>query len=170
MAGDGQPALSIRPLESQEDRERCARLIDTSEPWITLGRGYEAALRVLEDPSRETYLAFTDGAFAGFLILTMKGAFVGYIQTVCMVPEHRNRGLGRQLIAFAEERIFRESNNVFLCVSSFNTAARRLYERLGYELIGELQDYLVRGHSELLMRKTIGPIGGARGCGSAGVE
>jgi ribosomal protein S18 acetylase RimI-like enzyme len=43
-------------------------------------------------------------------------------------------------------------------VSSFNPRARELYERLGYEFIGELKDYLVRGHSELLMRKTIGPI------------
>jgi RimJ/RimL family protein N-acetyltransferase len=36
--------------------------------------------------------------------------------------------------------------------------ARRLYERLGYELIGELRDDLVRGSSELLLRKTIGPL------------
>ena len=68
------------------------------------------------------------------------------------------RGVGRRLLAFAEERIFRESPNVFLCVSSFNAGARRLYLRLGYELIGELKDYIVRGHSELLMRKTRGPL------------
>jgi ribosomal protein S18 acetylase RimI-like enzyme len=132
----------------------------SSEPWITLGRGYDASLQILGDPARESYVAFLGDAFAGFLILNLKGAFAGYIQTVCIAPEHRNRGLGRRLIAFAEERIFRESPNVFLCVSSFNTEARRLYERLGYELIGELKDYLVRGHSELLMRKTIGPIAG----------
>ena len=54
----------------------------------------------------------------------------------------------------AEERIFRESPNVFLC--------RRLYERLGYTLVGELTDYIVAGHAELLYRKTIGPIGAFR--------
>ena len=150
--------LSIRPLSSLDDRERCAQLMASSEPWITLGRGYDAALRILSDPTRETCIASLDDIFAGFLILNMKGAFAGYIQTICIAPEHRNRGLGRRLIAFAEERIFRESPNVFLCVSSFNSDARRLYERLGYELIGELRDYLVRGSSELLMRKTIGPL------------
>ena len=47
---------------------------------------------------------------------------------------------------------------MFLCVSSFNPRARALYERLGYELVRELTDYIVAGHSELLLRKTVGPI------------
>jgi ribosomal protein S18 acetylase RimI-like enzyme len=46
-----------------------------------------------------------------------------------------------------------------MCVSSFNEGASRLYQRLGYHVVGELRDYLVRGHSEILLRKTIGPIG-----------
>ena len=65
--------------------------------------------------------------------------------------------MGTALVAFAEERIFREHRNVFICVSDFNPGARRLYERLGYRLVGELTDYIVAGHSELLLRKTRGP-------------
>jgi ribosomal protein S18 acetylase RimI-like enzyme len=61
---------------------------------------------------------------------------------------------------FAEKRVFRDSPNIFLCVSSFNEGARRLYERLGYTPVGELEDYLVAGHAEILMRKTIGPLEG----------
>ena len=34
-----------------------------------------------------------------------------------------------------------------------------MYERLGYEVIGELKDYLTRGYAEILLRKTVGPIG-----------
>jgi ribosomal protein S18 acetylase RimI-like enzyme len=43
-------------------------------------------------------------------------------------------------------------------VSSFNEGARRLYQRHGYEVVGELTDYIVKGHSEILLRKTFGPI------------
>ena len=132
-----------------------------SEPWITLGRGYKASKALLSDATKERYVALVAGQRAGFLILNMSGAFAGYIQTVCVAPEFRDQRLGTRLVAFAEERIFRESPNVFLCVSSFNAAARRLYERLGYEPVGELKDYLVAGHSELLMRKTIGPLTGS---------
>jgi hypothetical protein len=39
---------------------------------------------------------------------------------------------------------------------SFNREARRLYERLGYQLVGTLTDYLVPGHDEHLFRKTNG--------------
>jgi ribosomal protein S18 acetylase RimI-like enzyme len=85
---------------------------------------------------------------------------VGYIQTVCIDPARRGRGLGSKLVEFAEERILRVSPNVFMCVSSFNQGARRLYERLGYTVVGELTDYIVRGHSELLLRKTVGPLTG----------
>ena len=34
----------------------------------------------------------------------------------------------------------------------------RRYQRLGYRLVGELADYIVSGHSELLLRKTRGPL------------
>lgn len=47
-----------------------------------------------------------------------------------------------------------------MCVSSFNVAARRLYERVGYQVIGELTNYIVQGHSEFLLRKTRGPLTG----------
>jgi ribosomal-protein-alanine N-acetyltransferase len=154
--------LVIRPLTGRAEAEVCARMMAASEPWITLGRGAEASLALLERPDREVYVARADGAVAGFIIVAMQGAFVGYIQTVCVAAERRGGGIGARLVSHAEERIFRESPNVFLCVSSFNPGARRLYERLGYTLVGELTDYLVTGHSELLFRKTIGPIGAFR--------
>ena len=114
----------------------------------------------LTDPGREIYVA-VDKAILGFIILnTRMGPFSGYIQTICVAPEARGSGVGSQLVAFAEERIFRDGPNVFLCVSSFNPRARALYERLGYETIGELRDFLIDGASEILMRKTRGPLRG----------
>lgn len=133
-------------------------LMSTSEPWLTIGRTYEESRALIENPSREVYLAFEGDEFRGFIVLLMHGAFVGYIQIVAVMPEARGRGVGTELIRFAEERIFSTFPNVFLCVSSFNPRARALYERLGYQLIGELRDFLISGQSEFLLRKTIGPI------------
>jgi predicted GNAT family acetyltransferase len=151
-------ALAIRPLESREEAEACARMMAGADPWITLRLGHDACLRVLLDETRERYVAYDGDRLAGVLVLNLKGAFVGYIQTVCAAPEYRGKGVGTALVAFAEERIFRDHKNVFICVSDFNPGARRLYERLGYRLVGELTDYIVAGRSELLLRKTRGPL------------
>ena len=154
--------VSISPLQTELDAQACARLMASSEPWLTLGRTYEDSLRIMQDPTREVYVARDEGGLAGFLILCMTGAFVGYIQTVCIQPDRRGQGLGTHLIQFAEDRIFKESPNVFMCVSSFNREAGRLYERLGYRVVGELTDYIVRGHAEILLRKSVGSLSESR--------
>jgi len=152
--------LAIAPLRAEDDARACARLMAASEPWVTLGRSYETSLGIIQDPEREVYLARDETGLAGFLILCMTGPFVGYIQTVCIDRGRRGRGLGSRLLEFAEQRILKESPNVFMCVSAFNHDARRLYERLGYKVVGELADYIVTGHSEVLLRKTTGPLTG----------
>jgi [ribosomal protein S18]-alanine N-acetyltransferase len=90
------------------------------------------------------------------LILDINAVFGGYIQSICLAEDVRRRGVGSRVIAWAEERIFRDSPNVFMCVSSFNPDAQRLYTRLGYETIGVLKQFVVDEHDELLLRKTRG--------------
>ena len=150
--------VAIAALAGDEDARVCARLMCSSEPWITLGRTFETSLAIVQDPTREVYLARDEEGIAGFLILCLTGAFVGYIQTICIDARCRGRGLGSLLLEFAERRIRPVSPNIFMCVSSFNIGARRLYERHGYKVVGELTDYIVQGHSEILLRKTFGPI------------
>ena len=150
--------IEIKPLESADEARACAELMANSEPWLTLGRTFDDCLKLLTEPGNEIYAARAEKVLAGFIVLQLHGAFTGYIQTIGVAPEWRNRGIGTRLIQFAEDRIFRDNPNVFLCVSSFNIEAQKLYQRLGYERVGELKDYLVKGRSEILMRKTIGPI------------
>jgi ribosomal-protein-alanine N-acetyltransferase len=136
-----------RPFDFGE-AQTCAHMMSRSEPWITLRRSYEDSLEHLTDPSKESSVAASGDEIVGFTILNMRGAFIGYIQTVCVSPTWRNRGIGTRLIDFAEKRIFSETPNVFMCVSSFNTRAQGLYKRLGYEVVGRLRDYIVAGHCE----------------------
>lgn len=150
--------IQIRPVSGNEEIETCARIMVSSEPWITLKRTHEDSVKMMQDTSRETYVALIGKEIAGFMILRMDGAFSGYLQTVGVAPEWRNRGIGSRLVTFAEKRIFRDRPNVFMCVSSFNPEALRLYKRLGYEVIGEITDFIVKGHSEVLLRKTTGPL------------
>lgn len=149
--------VTVEPVRDDAEREACARMMSESDPWVTLGRDFARCLTAVSDPARELYVARSGDAVAGFILLTMKGQFPGYITSVCVAASARGAGLGTQLVAFAEQRIHRESPNVFLCVSSFNPDARKLYERLGFEFVGTLKDFLVEGYDELLYRKSSGP-------------
>jgi len=150
--------VEIRKLRTKSEAETCAELMSSLEPWITLKRDFDTSLKIVTDPTREVYLALLGEEITGFSILVMRGALVGYIQSICVAPDWRNIGIGSQLMEFTESRIFSESPNAFIMVSSFNPDAKRLYTRLGYKTIGELKDYIIPGHSEFLLRKSIAPL------------
>jgi [ribosomal protein S18]-alanine N-acetyltransferase len=154
--------IDIRPARGPAESEACARLTADSEPWLTLGYDHAAALRALSAPEKELHVALSGGRVVGYVLLNLTGPFVGYLQSICVAPELRSRGIGRRLVQYAEARVFEDHPNLFICVSSFNAGARQFYLRLGYEAVGELKDYLVRGQSEILLRKSIAPLLGDR--------
>jgi ribosomal protein S18 acetylase RimI-like enzyme len=149
---------AISRLSGDNEARVCAEMMASSDPWLHFGRTFEQCLARVTNPSGEVWVARANGVPQGFIIIVLQGAFVGYIQIVCVAEGARGSGLGSRLVAFAEERIFRKFPNVFLCVSSYNPRARALYERLGYKLVGELHDYILPGESEFLMRKSVGPL------------
>jgi ribosomal-protein-alanine N-acetyltransferase len=155
---DADSGIEIRRIREEDEARECAHLMASTDPWITLRRSFEESLKTMTDPAKELYGAFTRGDLVGFIVLDMQGSFVGYVKSLAVRPEWRNQGVGTQLMKFAEDRIFAETPNVFICVSSFNADARRLYEGLGYEVIGDLKEWVIRGHDEILLRKTLGPM------------
>ncbi len=137
------------------EREWCARLMAASEPWITLRRGYDVLLSAALDPDTVVLVARRGGAPCGFVRIHPRGvAGSPYVASVAVAEPERGRGIGRVLLDATEAR-YPKARYVFLCVSSFNTRARALYERSGYRLVGELPDYVVDGFSELLMAKRL---------------
>ena len=151
-------SLTISQNTDPDVARACATMMASTEPWLTLGRTYEQSLAVMNDPTREVHVGHAGGTLIGFVVLCMVGAFVGYIQSVCVLPDKRGQGYGTRLLRYAEARIFRETPNVFMCVSSFNTDAQRLYARQGYAVVGALDDYIVPGHAEILLRKSVGSL------------
>jgi len=136
----------IRKLQNRAEAETCARMMAGSEPWLTLRRNFDDSLKLISDLSREVYLAVLNGEIVGFIVLLMHGALVGYVQSIYVAEDWRGKGIGRRLMAFAEKRIFSEAPNVFICVSSFNKDAQKLYRRLGYRAVGQLKDYIIPDH------------------------
>ena len=136
----------------------CALMMAKSEPWITLEMNYDQCLKAFEGLSKEIYVLENEKGIAGFVIIQTGGTFKGYIQTICISEAYRSKGFGKKLLQFCEERILKISPNIFICVSSFNNGAIKLYYEFGFKLIGELDNFVKEGFTELLMRKTFGPM------------
>lgn len=150
--------ITIISCDDRPTLEACARIMCTSEPWVSLKRDYTECFRSFIGDFREVYIAVNNNILLGFIVLQMQGPLRGYIQSVAVVENARRHGIGTMLISFVEKRIFAVSPNVFLFVSSFNQIAQTFYFKLGYEKAGTLNNFFVNGYSEIILRKTIGPI------------
>ena len=137
------------------DREWCAQIMASSDPWLTLGRGFDVCLNRCRAPELVVLMARRTFERCGFVLLHPTGlAGSPYIASIATSAAMRGQGVGSALLD-AAERWFPEARHIFLCVSSFNTRAFRLYERCGYTQVGEFPDYVIAGASEILMHKRL---------------
>lgn len=146
--------LQISPA-GPGDFEWCARLMASSEPWLTLGRDLRSCETGLRIPGRELFLAREGGKPLGFILVSAYGmAASPYINTLAVAADARGRGVGAALLDFAE-RHFAGRKHLFLLVSSFNRRAQKFYRAHGYSFVGELKGYVVPQHDELIFCKHI---------------
>ncbi|MEI6140388.1 MAG: GNAT family N-acetyltransferase [Mariniphaga sp.] len=150
--------MVIELTKDHMDFAYCAQMMARTDPWIALEMDYDQCILAFCGKEKETYVAKIEDDIAGFVVLQIGGTFKGYIQTVCVGEEYRGKGIGKKLLQFCEERILKISPNLFICVSSFNTGAIHLYEEFGFKRVGELKDFVKQGFTEILLRKTFGPI------------
>jgi [ribosomal protein S18]-alanine N-acetyltransferase len=120
--------LIIRPLRDENEARACAALIAETEPWKTIKFSVEQILQRLTHAQREVFVAEFQGEIAGALVLHLDGALNGYIQTIVVFEKFQCRGFGKKLMRFAEEKIFRQSPNVF-CASRISTNTRKNFTR-----------------------------------------
>lgn len=141
---------------SEAERDMASRLLSSSEPWITLRVTAEQCFNNCHNPDFQVYIAYTGDMPSGIILIDPKGvAGSPYIKSVAVFPEFRGKGIGAELLGFAEQQFRNKAKYIFLCVSSFNLRAQKFYERNGYKAVGELKDYIIEGASEILVHKRL---------------
>lgn len=156
-------AVTIRPLE-ERDVEACAELMVGLPLWRRYGTTLDDARALFTGAAAgdaRARVADDGGRVAGFVLYHVRGTFEhsGYVRALGVRAGAQGRGVGSLLMDAAEEEILARGPNVFLLVSADNAAARCFYARRGYDEIGTLANYVGAGLTEVLYRKTTGPIG-----------
>lgn len=105
----------------------------------------------------EIYVAINnDNNCVGFVWIILNGIFHSfpYIHIIAVKSENRGQGIGRILIKFVEDVYCKNYSKLFLVVADFNPDAKRLYERIGYSVIGDIPNLYRNGITECLMMKS----------------
>ena len=107
--------------------------------------------RVIDQPSAACRVARLDGLLAGYhLLLLRRGSSVARLYSIAVAPGFRGRGVAVLLMRDAEAAARgRGARSLRLEARVDNAAAIRLYERLGYRLIGRRSGYYADGTDAL---------------------
>ena len=150
-------SMKILPM-SASHISACTAILSTSEPWTTLGEGFDFAQVLSQDGQISTaHVLIVDKEVAGFIVFSPYPVFArgGYLRAIGVAPSMRRQGFGKMLVRFAEKSTVRFSSSLYLCVSSFNRKAQAFYKNLGYQRIGIIPDLIVRGASEHIYWKRL---------------
>ena len=133
-----------------------ADLLANSDPWMHLGVRKEQLIKTCQDPEYLVFIAHSDKIPCGVIIMDPRGiAGSPYIKSIAVASGQRSEGIGAKMVLFAESYYSKISRHMFLCVSSFNTRAQKFYIELGYIRVGEFENYIIEGESEILMHKLL---------------
>jgi ribosomal protein S18 acetylase RimI-like enzyme len=154
--------MAIRPLRDA-DVDACAAIMAGLPLWhaygVTIASARETFTAALHGAA-QVQVADDSGRVLGFVEYLPRGTFghSGYVWAVGVAADAQGRGIGARLMDAAEADIFAAGPNIFLLVNAGNAGAHRFYAGRGYRRIGELPDYVRPGITEVLYRKTRGPI------------
>ena len=99
-------------------------------------------LKVVEDGQMIAFAAGDPRPAQGF----------SWIATIGVSPQHRRRGIGRELLRACESRL--PTARVKLSVRASNASAIHLYETEGYVRVDEWQKYYRDGEAAIVMEKS----------------
>lgn len=109
------------------------------EPLLKMQFNIQIQGYKMQYPGARTSVIETDGTAVGRMITTDEIILVD----IAVLPEWRNHGIGSFVLKELLNNAESEKKSLYLQVLKSNIAAFRLYERLGFEITGEDDLYLM---------------------------
>ena len=103
------------------------------------------------------YAALIGEECIGFTYIIPGGAFHSfpYLHIIAIKEEYRGKGIGKALLDYSESIASEMADRFFLVVADFNPAAKRFYERNGYQQVGKIPNLYRPGITEYMMAKNL---------------
>lgn len=160
IAADAAPPaeeLHLRALEPQ-DIATLSQRFAAIEPW-TLYPFSAAAFETFftqHDPGAERFAFVSDDCLAGAAVIRPNWLRGPYLQFLTVFPEFHGKGFAPAFLKWFESEAKKgQHKNLWVATSDFNTKARRIYAKFGFEPAANIDDLVKNGVNEILMRKKL---------------
>jgi diamine N-acetyltransferase len=151
------PSCTLGRLQGEDEASLLSILLAGMEPWRTLGYSAAALQRYLLRPDATLYrhAVVIQGEISGVVCVRYPWLRGAYLELIGLTAAQQGLGIGREILSWLEAEARRETHNVWVLVSAFNTRARTFYARQGYTEIGVIEDFVQPGYNEILLRKVV---------------
>ena len=149
-------AIDLR-LMSEAHARGLALAFAPLDPWNRLGQSAQTIEGVLKERRRgaASYLIRVDQSPAGAVVVHAPWLLGVYLKFLAVLPDYQGTGVGAAALRWLEQEAEGAFGNLWVCASAFNTGGAAFYEANGFARVAVLEDLIVEGEDEILLRKRI---------------
>jgi ribosomal protein S18 acetylase RimI-like enzyme len=128
------------------------------DPWARYAYTPAALTSYLStfEPDAPRFEIVIDNKLAGAIGVRRNWLRGSYLQFLGILPAFQRRGVGSLALAWFENEARRgRAQNIWVAASDFNARALSFYERHGFSRVAVLEDLVIEGGSEILLRKRL---------------
>jgi diamine N-acetyltransferase len=155
----GQEPMTLTPV-TPDEAAGLARQMASIPPWSTYGVNpghLEGLFRGIAGGAATLALR-RPGELAPLGVAVVRSPWLlgPYMQFLGLAPHVHGQGLGTRVLSWMQaEATSAGSRNIWICAAGFNEGAQRLYTRFGFKPVATLDDLIIDGVAEVLMRKRL---------------
>jgi len=106
--------------------------------------------------AKEVYIAAEGGKELGSIVLNYKRGGSVKVGPFVVDPEARDRGIGTQLLSFAEQRAVEKGRRkIYATTSHLNEPVNRVFSKCGFQIEAQFPDQYRKGSIELIWGKLL---------------
>ncbi len=145
---------------TQEEIITVSQTIAQMEPWLTLNYSAQTLTNYLnrqESALHQYGIVVPEQQVVGVICVRYPWLRGAYIELFAIYHSQQGQGIGRDIVNWLTSELTQNSNlpNLWALVSSFNHEAQHFYQKNGFVEIGQINDFVVAGYDEVLLRKNL---------------